>query len=147
SDAARRFLASHGELDPNRKFRGDLQYSTWRKYRTKLRLLVTFCDSEGITELSDVNIDVLEDYRRFRQISLITWKVELQALRTFFAYCVSHHWLTGNPAKKLKGPRNLKPNEVVPYTHDEERRILAACDQIGGAKYKRIDAVYERRRG
>jgi integrase/recombinase XerC len=146
SDAARRFLASHGELDENRKFRGDLEFSTWRKYRTKLRLLVAFCDREGMSELSDVNIDVLEDYRRSRQISLITWKVELQALRTFFGHCVSHRWMTTNPAKEMKSPRNLKPNEVVPYTHDEERRILAACDQIGGAKYKRVEAVYERRR-
>jgi integrase len=146
SDAARQFLASHGELDQHRKFRGDLEFSTWRKYRTKLRLLVAFCDREGISELSDVNIDVLEDYRRLRQISLVTWKVELQALRTFFGYCVSHRWLTTNPAKEMKSPRNLKPNEVVPYTHEEERRILAACDQIGGAKYKRVDAVYERRR-
>lgn len=46
----------------------------------------------------------------------------------------------------MKSPRNLKPNEVVPYTHEEERRILAACDQIGGARYKRVDAIYERRR-
>ena len=66
SDAARRFLASHGELDQHRKFHGDLEFSTWRKYRTKLRLLVAFCDREGISELRDVNIDVLEDYRRSR---------------------------------------------------------------------------------
>ena len=146
SDADRRFLASHGEIDQNRKFQGDLEFSTWRKYRTKLRLLVAFCDRERISELSDVNLDVLEDYRRSRKISLVTWKVELQALRTFFRHCVSHRWLTANPAKEMKSPRNLKPNEVVPYTHEEERRILAACDQIGGAKYKRVDAVYERLR-
>lgn len=146
SDADRRFLASHGEIDQNRKFQGDLEFSTWRKYRTKLRLLVAFCDRERISELSDVNLDVLEDYHRSRKISLVTWKVELQALRTFFRHCVSHRWLTANPAKEMKSPRNLKPNEVVPYTHEEERRILAACDQIGGAKYKRVDSVYERRR-
>lgn len=74
SDAVRRFLASHGELDQNRKFHGDLEYSTWRKYRTKLRLLVQFCDREGISDLSDINLDVLEDYHRSRNIRLVTGK-------------------------------------------------------------------------
>jgi len=146
SEAAQRFLRSHGELNQGRHFRGDLEFSTWRKYRTKLRLLVAFCESEGIPDLADIHLDLLEDYWISRKIGLITWKVELQALRTFFGYCVSHRWMPTNPAKEMKSPRNIKPNEVVPYTLEEEARILSACDQIGGAKYKRGDAVYERRR-
>ena len=146
SDAVARFLHNHGHIDQNRTFHGDLQYSTWRKYRTKLGLLVSFCKGEDVSDLADVNIDVLEDFHRTRKISLVTWKVELQALRTFFGYCVRHRWMTANPAKAMKGPRNLKPNEVVPYTLQEESKILAACDQIGGAKYKRTEAVYERLR-
>jgi hypothetical protein len=51
-----------------------------------------------------------------------------------------------NPAKKLKSPRNIKPNEVVPYTFLEENQILAACERIGGGKYKRVDAIHERLR-
>jgi integrase len=77
---------------------------------------------------------------------LVTWKVELQTLRTFFAYCVSRRWLPANPAKELKAPRNLKPNDVVPYTLQEESQILAACDQIGGGKYKRSGVRYEKLR-
>jgi integrase/recombinase XerC len=146
AEAVDRFLRNHGEIDQSRNFRGVVEYGTWRKYRTKLRLLVAFCDAEGISELGDVNIDVLEDFHRTRNIGLVTWKVELQTLRTFFAYCISHKWLTTNPAKEMKSPRNLKPNEVVPYTLREEAEILAACDRIGGAAYKRTDAVYERLR-
>ena len=123
-----------------------MEYATWRKYQTKLRLFQAFCDQEAITDLVDVNLDVLEDFRQTRKIGLVTWKVELQALRTFFGYCVSHRWLATHPAKEMKAPRNIKPNEVVPYTLREESLILAACDQIGGATYKRTDAVYERLR-
>ena len=109
-------------------------------------MLRAFCDAEGISELADVDIDVLEDFRRTRKIGSVTWKVELQALRTFFGYCVSRKWIATNPAKELKAPRNIKPNEVVPYTLREESEILAACDRIGGAKYQRTGAVYERLR-
>ncbi len=91
-------------------------------------------------------MDVLEDYRASRTVGLVTWKVELQALRTFFAYFVSRKWINSNPAKELKGPRHLKPNEVVPHTLQEESRILAACDQIGGGKYHQSGAAYEQLR-
>jgi site-specific recombinase XerD len=146
SEAVDRFLKNHGELDEKRSFRGVVEYGTWRKYRTKLQLLLAFCKSEGITELRDVTIDVLEDFRRTRKVGLVTWKVELQALRTFFAHFVTRKWIATNPAKEMKAPRNIKPNEVVPYTLRDESEILAACDRIGGAKYQRTGAVYERLR-
>jgi hypothetical protein len=101
SEAVDRFLRNHGEIGQDRRFRGDVEYGTWRKYRTKLRLLASFCEGEGISELADVNIDILEDFRRTREIGLVTWKVELQALRTFFGYCVSHRWMTTNRGGSL----------------------------------------------
>jgi integrase len=144
--AAERFLKSHGAINPDGGYHGDIERSSFRKYQTKLNLLSSFCDREGISELVDVNLDVLEDYRGSRHVEPVTWKVELQALRTFFGYCVSHKWITVNPAREMKSPRNIKPNEVVPYTLHEEGEILAACDRIGGTKYKRSMAVYERLR-
>ena len=72
---------------------------------------------------------------------MVTWKVELQALRTFFGYFVSRKWMAANPAKEMKSPRNIKPNEVVPYTLREESEILDACDRIGGATYRRTESA------
>jgi integrase len=109
-------------------------------------LLHAFCDAEGISKLGDLNVDALEDYQRTRKVSPVTWKVELQALRTFFGYLVNRKWIVTNPARELKSPRNVRPNEVVPYNLREESEILAACDRIGGAMYKRVGAVYERLR-
>jgi integrase len=64
-------------------------------------------------------------------------------LITFFRFCISRNWTNANPAKELKPPKNIKPNEVVPYTLQEESQNLAACDQIGGGKYNRSGARYE----
>jgi site-specific recombinase XerD len=123
-----------------------LEYGTWRKYRNSLRLFVSFCEERRVSALANVSLDDLEDFRRTREIRQVTWKVELQTLRTFFAHCVRHQWLATNPAKEVKAPRNIKPNEVVPYTLLEEGQILAACDRIGGGRYQREGATYERLR-
>jgi len=146
SEAIERFLATHGEIAQDGKFHGDSEYNTYRKYRSSVRFLSSYCKERGIFELIDATADALHDYRRTRSISAVTWKTERQTLVTFFGYCVSRRWITTNPAKELSAPRNLKPNEVVPYTLREESLILGACEQIGGGKYNRSGARYEQLR-
>ena len=146
SEAVTRFLKTHGEIGPDGKYRGDSERGTWKKYRCALRLLTSFCETAGIKAVAEITTDALEDYRGTRTIGKVTWKVERQMLITFFHFCVSRKWISINPAKELKTPRNLKPNEVVPYTLQEESEILAACDQIGGGKYNRSGARYEQLR-
>jgi site-specific recombinase XerD len=136
----------YGELGPDGKFRGDSERGTWKKYRCALRLLLSFCEKEGIKAIADVTVEVLEDYRGTRAVARFTWKVERQMLITFFGFCMGKKWITANPAKELKPPRNIKPNEVVPYTLLEESQILAACDLIGGGIYSRSGARYEQLR-
>jgi len=146
ADAIERFLISRGRVDPSKGYNGDVEFATYRKYRCSLEHLKAFCDREGVTALMKLTLDRLEEFRASRTIAPVTWRVELQTLRTFFAYCVSRKWLPSNPAKELKAPRQLKPNEIVPYTIQEESRILAACEQIGGGKYHRSGASYEQLR-
>ena len=146
SEAVARFLKTHGEIGLDGKYRGDSERGTWKKYRCALGLLASFCEEAGIKAVGDVTTDALEDFRGTRTIGKVTWKVERQMLITFFHFCVSRKWISTNPAKELKPPRNLKPNEVVPYTLQEESQILAACDQIGGGKYNRSGARYEQLR-
>lgn len=155
------FLGSFGNIDKTGKAQGDLKYSSWRKYRNSLHHLADFCRRKGIQLLERLETSELEQYRRERvvatslaitpdtgrrPISQRTWKTELQSFRMFFGYCMRKKWISSNCAKEMKGPRNLTPNEVVPYTTEDEIRILAACDQIGRGRYIRSDSVYERLR-
>jgi site-specific recombinase XerD len=146
SEATDRFLKTHGEIGPDGKYRGDSERATWKKYRCALRHLASFADRVRIKSLSEVTAEALVDFRGTRTIGKVTWKVERQMLITFFRFCISRKWISTNPAKDLKAPRNIKPNEVVPYTLQEESQILAACDKIGGGKYQRSGARYEQLR-
>lgn len=146
SEAIDLFLATHGEIDQDGKFHGDSEYNTYRKYRSSLRFLSAYCDERRIVTLSDDMADALQGYRRTRCIGGVAWRTERQLLITFFGFCIKRKWITTNPARELSAPRNLKPNEVVPYTIQEECLILAACDQFGGGKYNRSGAAYEQLR-
>ena len=137
-----RFLKTHGEIGADGKYRGDSAHATWKRYRCALRLLASFCARAGITALTDVATDALEDYRGTRQIGKVAWKVERQMLITFFGFCISRKWASTNPAKDLKPPRNIKPNEVVPYTIQEESLILLLERhhlEAGGGGHRRKD--------
>jgi site-specific recombinase XerD len=146
SEAAARFLKGHGEIGQDGKYRGDSEYGTWKKYRCGLKFLVSFCEQAGVVALTDLTTERLEDFRSTGTIAKVTWKVERQMLVTFFRHCISRKWTTADPAKDVKAPRNLKPNEVVPYILVEESQILAGCDRIGGGPYNRSGAGYEQLR-
>jgi site-specific recombinase XerD len=145
SGAVERFLALSGRMQDG-KYSGKLERGTWRKYKNSLTLFAKFCLERNIVSLADVSVVDLEDFGIVRAIKPVTWKVELQTLRTFFAHSLNHGWVTKNLAKDLNPPRNIKPNEVVPYTIREESLILAACDQIGGGRAKEAGPNYERLR-
>jgi len=62
---------------------------------------------------------------------------ELQTLRIFFGFCLDRKWATENVARRIKSPRNIKPNDVVPFTALEVGAILKACSGVGRAAYER----------
>lgn len=115
-------------------YEGVAKPSTIRKYQTKVKLLVNFLERVRVPLLADVTVDWLERYRSSRVVSKVTWRVELQALRTFFSFCHERGWIVANPASQVRSPRGIP------------ERMLAACDRIGGTKYERTAAPNERRR-
>jgi site-specific recombinase XerD len=117
-----------------------LEFSTRRKYRNVLAQFRAYCQRAGLHDIMQVTVEHLDAFRASRRLSPTTATKELQTLRQFFGFCVERRWAEDNPAKRIKLPRNVRPEEVVPYTQAEVARILAACDGIGRGSYERLRA-------
>jgi len=117
-----------------------LQDSTIRKYRNALDKLAEFCKTEEIDSLQELRAENLDQFRAGRGLAQITAGKELEILRLFLTFCMNRDWTKENAAKKIKLPRNIKANEVVPYTPAEMTAILRACNRIGKQQYERLRA-------
>ena len=114
-----------------------LQPTTQRRYKIVTREFQPFCERAGLHDIGQGGVEDLDAYRAARKLSPITAAKELVILRQFFAFCFERRWIDANVAKKIKTPRNIKPEEVVPYTQAEITRMIAACDSIGHDDYTR----------
>ena len=98
----------------------------------KLKLLTTrlkeFGESKGYTYISDFDIERTSVFRETWTNRGTAARKKLEALRTFFRFCVDRKWVTDNPAKALKMPRNTEP-PVEPFTDEEIEQILAAIEK------------------
>lgn len=117
-----------------------LKFSSRRKYRNTLIKLLDFCEKHGIDSVNEIDTNVLDRFRASRKLAPVTFSKELQFLRQFCGFCVDRRWMEGNPAKRIKSPRNLKPNDVEPFTSVEVGQIIAACGVIGSGAYERLRA-------
>ncbi len=114
--------------------------ATISKYGNALNQLAEFCEAQQVDSLEELKTEKLDQFRAGRKIAQSTASKELEILRVFFGFCVDRSWTKENPAKKIKLPRNMKPNEVVPFRPAEVAAILKACDQIGKRQYERLRA-------
>ena len=117
-----------------------LATGTKAKYWNVLRHLEDYAKRAGLHDLSDITLERLDAYRAGRRLSPVASLKELQTLRQFFGFCFERRWIQENPAKKVKVPRNIKPNEVVPYKADEIQAMVQACNDIGRGPYERLRA-------
>jgi integrase/recombinase XerD len=52
---------------------------------------------------------------------------EIQAVRSFFTFCVDQKWAQENPARKVKPPKD-RSTPTMPFEPEEVQAILDACD-------------------
>lgn len=139
-EAVAAFLAHHGTVGPDKSYKGEIRFSTYRKYRNSLRQLEAFCKETRIENISELGLEQLDAFRASRHIGGKTSRNELQLLRKFWAFGLRRKWVSENVAKAIDGPKGLIENEIEPYTPLEESRILSACDSFGRTSYERLRA-------
>lgn len=112
-----------------------LKPTTLEHYRRTLGL---FSASVGELRTERLGVDHIATFRvgrkipgdTLRDISAATSRKELQTLRTFCSFCVDRNWLAGNPARRVKPPKEISDG-ATPYTAAEITALLAACAQLG----------------
>ena len=117
-----------------------LRSSTYRKYRNSLNKLREYCEAHDVEWTSELSTDVLDAFRASRSLKPITSIKELQLLRQFCGFCKDRRWLEENVAKRIRPPRNIRPNDVEPFSPVEVSEIVKACDRIGQTAYERLRA-------
>jgi site-specific recombinase XerD len=109
---------------------------TRENYQRVLSHLVKVSTAAGVNTLESVSVDLIHEYRRSREISLLTWTKELAALRSFMTHCRDCGWIHANPARVVKMPKARLP-QPDPYSVFEMQAMLDACDTFGQRNYER----------
>jgi site-specific recombinase XerD len=117
-----------------------LKSSSIRKYRNALGKLQGSRVAKSIDAVSELTTEHLDAFRLGRGLKQITSAKELEILRLFCGFCVGRKWAGDNVARQIKSPRNIKPNEIQPFTASEVAAIIKACDLIGFLPYERLRA-------
>ena len=114
--------------------------ATISKYQNVVGKLGKFCEAAEIDSVAELTTEMLDRFRAGRDLAQLTASKELETLRVFLGFCLDRRWTKENVAKKIKLPRNIRPNEVVPFTASEVAEILDACGRFGKSGYERARA-------
>lgn len=124
-----------------------LSDSTIALYTYLFEYLKEFCGERAA--LQSIDSDILDRFRRERArpaapknrkakptgeepkvpIQPGTQRKEIGFLRAFFRWCQERKWISENPAKLVRMPKETAPG-TLPFERDEVRRLIAACDQM-----------------
>lgn len=124
ADAVDRFFVDLGAQQ--------LSVETIRKYKNLLRgRLLPWCAEHGIRRLNQLGVDEIRTFRAGWTDGALYASKNLERLRAFFRFCMHDDWIAKNPASGVKAPKAVaKP--TLPFTPEEIRRIVDACDRYPG---------------
>jgi integrase/recombinase XerD len=107
-----------------------LRDSTRYKYRLLFRQMQDFARESGVRFLREFDLRLLRNFRASWQNQNFSAQKKLESLRTFFRSAHANGWIPENPAAKLESQKTRRP-QILPFTHEEMIRILAACETYG----------------
>jgi integrase len=111
-----------------------LGWEAMRKYRHLLEdRLLGWCDLKGLSNLRQLTVDALRQFRQSWSDSPLYATKNLERLRAFLRFCQQAGWIKQNPAASVKPPK-VTQSPTMPFSREEMTRILDACDSYGGNK-------------
>lgn len=114
-----------------------LTANTLRFYRGRLILFLRWCETRGLTSLSDITHHHLRQYLVDLAESGVSSAYQhrfAKCLKTFFIFCVRDEMLAANPFDKVKIPK-LEKKIPQAITADKISKIITAC------RYERDKAI------
>lgn len=111
-----------------------LHWETLRKYRSLLEVrLLEWCEKKGYRQLKQIDVDALRQFRASWDDGALYATKNLERMRAFFRFCHQAGWMKSNPALAVKPPKS-DSSPTLPFSADEMKKILKACDKYGGNK-------------
>jgi integrase len=110
----------------------NLGWEAMRKYRHLLDdRFLPWSERKGLNNLRQVSVDSLRQFRQSWTDSPLTATKNLERMRAFFRFCDQAGWIKQNPALAVKAPK-VTQTPTLPFSREEMKRIVAACDRYGG---------------
>lgn len=110
----------------------NLAPTTLSKYRTFTKRIATYAELKGYVYLDQFTADDIDVFWANWKLGPRTKGKRLTTLRGFFRFCVNRKWIAESPVSvDIKAPvGSSKAKNKAPFTDEEVKRILAACDQV-----------------
>lgn len=108
----------------------NLREPTLRLIRTLIeKAFLAWCTANGYRFLSEIHVGEAREFRATWKFAPITAAKKLERLSSFFNFCHEAGWIERNPIKAVGRPKLTQP-PTMPFTDEEFRKLLAACDKV-----------------
>jgi integrase/recombinase XerD len=98
---------------------------TLEKYTLLFRRLQEFVDQRGLSHMSEIDLDVMREFRNGWTIRNLTGLKTLERLKAFLRFAHESGWTTDNYGVKIKAPK-VRPTPTLPLTKANVADILGA---------------------
>ncbi len=115
----------------NRESAG-LAPATLRKYHTFTKQLTGYADGRGYVMLDQITAADIDLFWANWKLGARAKGKRLTTLRAFFRFCANRKWIPESPVSSdIRAPiGSSKAANKAPFTDDELKRILDACDKV-----------------
>ena len=115
--------------------RRHLAESTLISYRRTFGVFLAHCKEKGIEYMNELTLDAFSGFHAARKTTANSQRKEIEHLRAFCAFCLTHKWIDTNFAKAVKPPKD-EEGETLPFDRHEVARLIAATERIGGTDHR-----------